>query len=107
VAGGEVVAAMRRQAKRGEFRANVHRGGWGERITRLPKRYERLALTAAKAVGLDIAGVDLLESASGPMLLEVNSSPGFEELEKATGVNVAEKMIKICLRKAGRKRRRS
>lgn len=102
VVGGQVVAAMRRTAKKGEFRANVHRGGWGERITRLPKRYERLALAAAKAVGLEIAGVDLLESARGPMLLEVNSSPGFQELEKATGINVAEKMIRMCMKKAGR-----
>jgi ribosomal protein S6--L-glutamate ligase len=78
----------------------VHRGGFGERITRLPKRYERLALNSAKAVGLDIAGVDLLESARGPMLLEVNSSPGFQELEKATRLNVAEAMIRMCMKKA-------
>lgn len=102
VVGGKVVAAMRRQAKRGEFRANVHRGGFGERITRLPKRYERLALNAAKAVGLEIAGVDLLESSRGPMLLEVNSSPGFQELEKATRLNVAEAMIKMCVKKASK-----
>jgi ribosomal protein S6--L-glutamate ligase len=106
VVGGEAVAAMRRQARSGEFRANVHRGGWGERITRLPKRYERLAVAAAKAVGLEIAGVDLLESSSGPMLLEVNSSPGFQELEKATGINVAERMIRMCQRKS-RSRKRS
>ncbi|RZA06820.1 MAG: RimK family alpha-L-glutamate ligase, partial [Proteobacteria bacterium] len=84
VVGGKVVAAMRRNAKKGEFRANVHRGGFGERISRLPKSYERLALASAKALGLEIAGVDLLESSVGPLLLEVNSSPGFEELEKAT-----------------------
>lgn len=107
VVGGKVVATMRRQAKRGEFRANVHRGGWGERIMRLPKRYERIALLSAKAVGLEIAGVDLLESSAGPMLLEVNSSPGFQELEKSTGINVAEVMIKMCIRKArsGKKKR--
>lgn len=103
VIGGKVVAAMRRRAKKGEFRANIHRGGWGEKIVRLPKSYERLALTAAKAVGLDIAGVDLLESAAGPKLLEINSSPGFEELEKATGVNVAEKMIRLAMRKSNRR----
>lgn len=105
VIGGKVVAAMRRQAKRGEFRANVHRGGWGEKISRLPKRYERLALAAARATGLDIAGVDLLESASGPLLLEVNSSPGFQELEKATGINVAEKMIRLAMRRSQGPRR--
>lgn len=106
VVGGKVVAAMRRTAKKGEFRANVHRGGFGERITRLPKRYEHMALTAAKAVGLDIAGVDVLETSSGPVLLEVNSSPGFQELEKATGINVAECMIRIAMRKGQKKRSR-
>ncbi|MGE3262504.1 MAG: RimK family alpha-L-glutamate ligase [Bacteriovoracia bacterium] len=105
VIGGKVVAAMRRTARKGEFRANVHRGGWGESLTRLPKRYERMALTAAKAVGLDIAGVDLLESSTGPKLLEVNSSPGFQELEKATGINVAEKMIRAAIRKGAKKKR--
>lgn len=100
VVGGKVVAAMRRQAKRGEFRANIHRGGWGEQISRLPKSYERMALAAAKAVGLDIAGVDLLESSSGPKILEINSSPGFQELEKSTGINVAEKMIRLAIKAA-------
>jgi ribosomal protein S6--L-glutamate ligase len=106
VVGGKVVASMRRTAKRGEFRANVHRGGAGEKITRLPKKYENLALKAAKAVGLDIAGVDLLESSRGPLLLEVNSSPGFQELEKATQFNVAEKMIQLCAKKAKRGKRK-
>jgi ribosomal protein S6--L-glutamate ligase len=106
VVNGKVVASMRRQAKKGEFRANVHRGGSGEKVKRLPKSYERVAVAAAKALGLDIAGVDLLESAGGPLLLEVNSSPGFQELEKATGVNVAEIMIKACLKKARKKKRR-
>jgi len=107
VCGGRVVAAMRRTAKKGEFRANVHRGGFGEKITRLPKRYERMALVAAKAVGLDIAGVDVLETAAGPVLLEVNSSPGFQELEKSTRINVAEKMIAMAMRKgAGRRKRK-
>jgi ribosomal protein S6--L-glutamate ligase len=101
---GKVVAAMRRNAKRGEFRANIHRGGWGEHLKRLPKRYERLALTAVKAVGLDIAGVDLLESDKGPMILEINSSPGFQELEKATGINVAREMIRLALKRNRRKR---
>lgn len=100
VIGGKVVAAMRRQAKSGEFRANIHRGGWGEALKRLPVSYERMAVQATKAVGLDIAGVDLLESSSGPKLLEINSSPGFQELEKATGINIAEKMIRMALKKA-------
>lgn len=99
VVGGKVVAAMRRQAKRGEFRANIHRGGWGEAL-RLPKRYETLALRAAKAVGLEIAGVDILESDHGPKVLEVNSSPGFQELEKATGFNIAGMMIQLAMKRA-------
>ncbi|MGZ3701866.1 MAG: ATP-grasp domain-containing protein [Bdellovibrionota bacterium] len=106
VVGGKVVAAMRRTAKKGEFRANVHRGGFGERITRLPKRYERMALASCRAVGLDIAGVDVLETSAGPVLLEVNSSPGFQELEKATKINVAEKMIRMAMRKGATKKRR-
>ncbi len=106
VVGGKVVAAMRRTAKKGEFRANVHRGGYGERVTRLPKRYERAALAAAKAVGLDIAGVDVLETARGPVLLEVNSSPGFQELEKATRINVAEKMMQMAIKKAKTKKKK-
>lgn len=106
VIGNKVVAAMRRTAKKGEFRANVHQGGFGENIKRLPKRYEQVALAAARAVGLDIAGVDLLESASGPMLLEVNSSPGFQELEKATQINVAEQMIKMAMKRGSEKKKR-
>lgn len=106
IVGGKIVASMRRTARKGEFRANIHRGGWGEHIKRLPKSYERMALAAAKAVGLDIAGVDLLESAKGPKLLEINSSPGFQELEKATGINVAGKMIQLAIRRAKDKRRR-
>lgn len=106
VVGDKVIAAMRRTARGGEFRANIHRGGWGEPIHRLPKSYERMALTAVKAVGLEIAGVDLLESPSGPKLLEVNSSPGFRELEKSTGVNVAEKMIQYAVKSARKVARR-
>ena len=100
VIGGKVVAAMRRRAKSGEFRANIHRGGWGENLKRLPKSYEKMAIQATKAVGLDIAGVDLLESDRGPQILEINSSPGFQELEKATGINIAEKMIRQAMKKA-------
>ncbi len=108
VVGGKVVAAMRRRAKSGEFRANVHRGGFGERVVRLPKRYEQAALAAAKAVNLEIAGVDVLETSRGPVLLEVNSSPGFQELEKATRINVAAEMIRMAQRKhaAGKRKGR-
>ncbi|MCO5142815.1 MAG: RimK family alpha-L-glutamate ligase [Oligoflexia bacterium] len=97
VVNGKVIAAMRRVAKRGDFRANVHRGGWGEHIKQLPKNYEKLAIQATAAVGLNIAGVDLIETTLGPMVLEINSSPGFEELEKATRVNVAKAIVDMAL----------
>ena len=95
---GKVVASMRRRARMGEFRANVHRGGSGEAF-KLPASYEKIAVRAAKAVGLDIAGVDILESHSGPKILEINSSPGFQELERATGVNVAKVIVKMAMKK--------
>ena len=88
VVGGKVVAAMRRRAHGREFRSNFHLGGSVESID-LPDDYARIACKAARLLGLDIAGVDLLESARGPLLLEVNSSPGLEGIEKATGINVA------------------
>jgi ribosomal protein S6--L-glutamate ligase len=92
VAGGEVVAAMRRQARIGEFRSNIHRGGIGTPI-RLPVEYERVAKQAARIVGLNVAGVDLLESHRGPKVIEVNSSPGLEGIEAATGINVARSIL--------------
>ena len=88
VVGGKVVAAMRRRAHGREFRSNFHLGGTVESIE-LPNDYARIACKAARLLGLDVAGVDLLESARGPLLLEVNSSPGLEGIEKATGINVA------------------
>ena len=88
VVGGKVVAAMRRRAHGREFRSNFHLGGSVESIE-LPEDYARIACKAARLLGLDVAGVDLLESARGPLLLEVNSSPGLEGIEKATGINVA------------------
>lgn len=96
VIGDKVVAAMRRQAREGEFRSNIHRGGEGQPVE-LKDSYKRLAVQAAKAVGLTVAGVDLLESLSGPKILEVNSSPGFEGIEAATGLNVARMMIQHAL----------
>ena len=93
VIGGEVVAAMRREAKEGEFRANIHRGGTGVALT-LNEEYANVAVNAATLMGLQIAGVDLIETTAGPLILEVNASPGFEGLEKATGENIAGKMIR-------------
>jgi ribosomal protein S6--L-glutamate ligase len=92
VVGGKVVAAYKRQGKEGEFRSNLHRGGQGEPI-KLKKSEREMAITAAKALGLDIAGVDMLQSERGPLVLEVNSSPGLEGVERVTGVDVATKII--------------
>jgi ribosomal protein S6--L-glutamate ligase len=99
VVGGEVRAAMRRIGREGEFRSNIHRGGVGEKVA-LPREYARLAARAAEAVGLDVAGVDILESSEGPMVIEVNASPGFQGLEAATGENVAKMFIQAAVRKA-------
>lgn len=92
VIGGRVIAAMRRQARIGEFRANIHRGGIATPL-KTTNEYERVAKQAAKIVGLDCAGVDLLESDEGPKVIEVNSSPGLEGIESATGVNVAREIL--------------
>ena len=93
VVGGRVVAAMRRTSQRGEFRANIHRGGKGQRLS-LPRAYSRLAVRAATLMGLEVAGVDMLETRQGPMVLEVNSSPGLEGIERYTGTNVASAIIR-------------
>jgi ribosomal protein S6--L-glutamate ligase len=88
VVGDRVVAAMRRTARAGEFRSNIHRGGVAEALT-LEREYAELAVKAARVMGLEVAGVDMLEARTGPKIMEVNSSPGFEGLEAATGVDVA------------------
>ncbi len=94
---GEVVGAMKRQGKEGEFRSNLHRGGTANIIT-LTEEEEHTALVAAKAMGLGVAGVDMLQSSHGPLVLEVNSSPGLEGIEKATGTDIAGKIIKYVER---------
>jgi ribosomal protein S6--L-glutamate ligase len=93
VVGGVVVGAMKRQAKEGEFRSNLHLGGSATTI-KLSEEEEQAALNAAKTLGLAIAGVDMLQSNSGPMILEVNSSPGLEGIEKATGKDIATYIIR-------------
>lgn len=93
VVGSRVVAAMRRSAKEGEFRSNVHRGGSATAIELSPE-YEQTAVRAAQIMGLRIAGVDMLEGANGPQIMEVNSSPGLEGIETSTGVDVAGEIIK-------------
>lgn len=92
VVDNKVVAAYKRVGKEGDFRSNLHRGGSGEKI-RLSKAEKEAAVKAAQALGLKIAGVDMLQSNRGPLILEVNSSPGLEGVEKYTGVNVADKII--------------
>jgi ribosomal protein S6--L-glutamate ligase len=88
VIGERVVAAMRRTARAGEFRSNIHRGGEATPLD-LPRQYVEAALKATRVMGLEVAGVDMLESRGGPKILEVNSSPGFEGLEKVTGLDIA------------------
>ncbi|HVO31613.1 MAG TPA: 30S ribosomal protein S6--L-glutamate ligase [bacterium] len=92
VLGDKVVCAMERRAKMGEFRSNIHRGGYGE-IVKLDARYSRAAIEATRVVGLQIAGVDMLVGKDGPKVMEINSSPGFEGLEKATGKDVARMLV--------------
>ncbi|MGO4913469.1 MULTISPECIES: 30S ribosomal protein S6--L-glutamate ligase [unclassified Leeuwenhoekiella] len=94
---GHVVGAMKRQGKEGEFRSNLHRGGTAEVIT-LSDEEEIAAIKAAKAMGLGVAGVDMLQSARGPLILEVNSSPGLEGIERATGRDIAKEVIKYIER---------
>ena len=92
VVGGRVVAAMRRRAAGSEFRSNVHRGGSTEAVTLSPE-FETCAVKAAQIMGLRVAGVDMLEGADGPQVMEVNSSPGLEGIEGATKVDIAGAMI--------------
>ncbi|MBN2627084.1 MAG: 30S ribosomal protein S6--L-glutamate ligase [Spirochaetales bacterium] len=92
VVGDRVVGAIRRTAKGDEFRSNVHRGGSTEAI-KLDPIYERTAVRAAQIMGLKVAGVDLLEGEKGPLVMEVNSSPGLEGIEKATGLDIAGSII--------------
>ena len=100
VLGDKVIAAMKRQGAPGEFRSNLHRGGSATKI-RLTPEERSTAIRAAKAMGLRIAGVDLLRSNHGPVVMEVNSSPGLEGIEKYTGIDVAGKIISYVEKHAG------
>lgn len=97
VVDGVVVGAMKRQGKKGEFRSNLHRGGSAS-IIELSDEEDRTALRAAKAMGLGIAGVDMLQSSRGPLVLEVNSSPGLEGIETATKKDIAREIIRYIER---------
>src|SRR5690606_4404203 len=92
VVGDRVVGAMRRVAQEGEFRSNVHRGGRVEAV-QLDQKYEETAVRAAQILGLRVAGVDMLEGADGPNVMEVNSSPGLEGIENATGTDIAGAIV--------------
>ena len=94
VVGNKVIAAMKRQGPEGEFRSNLHRGGSASRIKITPEE-RSIAVRSAKTMGLNIAGVDLLRANHGPVVMEVNSSPGLEGIEEATGVDVAGKVIEF------------
>jgi ribosomal protein S6--L-glutamate ligase len=99
VIGERVVAAMKRQAQEGEFRSNLHRGGSASLIKITPEE-RSTAVRAAKVMGLNVAGVDLLRSNHGPVVMEVNSSPGLEGIEDASGADIASMIIKFIVRNA-------
>ncbi|KAA5548398.1 30S ribosomal protein S6--L-glutamate ligase [Adhaeribacter rhizoryzae] len=109
IVNGEVVGAMKRQGKEGEFRSNLHRGGTGTLI-KLSRAEKAAALLAAKTLDLAIAGVDMLQSKRGPLILEVNSSPGLEGIEKSTNLDIASKIIQyteaLVLKKKAKQKQR-
>jgi len=98
VVNGKVVASMQRQAAKGEFRANIHQGGSASKI-KITADERKLAIKAAKILDLPVAGVDIIRSNKGPLLLEVNSSPGLEGIENATGLDIANIMIEAIEKK--------
>ncbi len=100
VVGGKVVAAMERQAQAGEFRSNLHRGGTASLIKITPQE-RSMAIRAAATLGLNVAGVDLLRSNRGPLVMEVNSSPGLEGIETATGKDIASIIIELIEKNTG------
>ncbi|MFH6602984.1 RimK family alpha-L-glutamate ligase [Maribacter algicola] len=104
VVGNKIVASMKRTSELDEFRSNVHRGGSTEKVT-LSAKEQYIALNAAKHIGLGVAGVDLIRSKKGPLLIEVNASPGLQGIEAATGVNIAKEII-LFVERNGRKRRK-
>jgi ribosomal protein S6--L-glutamate ligase len=102
VVNGKVVASIQRQAKKGDFRANLHQGGTTSKVRITPDE-RRLAIKAAKALDLTVAGVDIIRSNRGPLLLEVNSSPGLQGIESSTGKDIANVMIESIEKKLGYK----
>ncbi len=103
VVDGKVVGAMKRTGKEGEFRSNLHRGGRAESV-KLSAAERKTAIKAAKALGLGVAGVDMLPSNRGPLVMEVNSSPGLEGIERSTGIDIAGKIIGFLEKASGNPR---
>ncbi|EAQ56100.1 ribosomal protein S6 modification protein [Vibrio sp. MED222] len=99
VVGNKVIAAMKRQAGEGEFRSNLHRGGTAQ-LVKLTKEERATAINAAKIMGLNLCGVDILQSKNGPVVMEVNSSPGLEGIEKSTGKDVADMIFEFIEKNA-------
>jgi ribosomal protein S6--L-glutamate ligase len=106
VVGEKVVAAMKRQGKDGEFRSNIHRGGSASLIRITPEE-RSTAVRAAKTMGLNVCGVDLLRSNHGPVVMEVNSSPGLKGIEEATGKDIASLIIQFIEKNAREGRTRT
>ncbi|HKJ83675.1 MAG TPA: 30S ribosomal protein S6--L-glutamate ligase, partial [Mariprofundaceae bacterium] len=106
VVGDRVVAAMKRQGKEGEFRSNLHRGGSAE-LVRITPEERSTAIRTAKIMGLNVAGVDLLRSNHGPVVMEVNSSPGLQGIEEATGKDIAGMIITFIEKHAKKGRTRT
>lgn len=106
VVDGKVVGAMKRQAEEGEFRSNLHQGGKGT-LCKLNRKERETALTAARVMGLSVAGVDMLPSKRGPLVLEVNSSPGLEGIESATQKDIAGKVVDFMVQKIRQSRKMS
>jgi ribosomal protein S6--L-glutamate ligase len=104
VVGGKVVAAMKRKARAGEFRSNLHRGGSATKVVLSAAEID-IAIRAAKVMGLNVAGVDLLRSKRGPLVLEVNSSPGLEGIESTTAIDVAGEVVDYIAQRVARRRR--
>ena len=104
VVGNKVIASMKRTSAVGEFRSNVHRGGYTEAIEPTAKE-QYIALSATKHLGLGVAGVDIIRSKKGPLLIEVNASPGLQGIEAATGINIAKEIILFVEKNVPRKRK--
>lgn len=97
VLNNEIIAAMKRIPAKNEFRSNIHQGGLMKKVT-VSSEETQLAIKSAKLLGLNLSGVDIMRTKKGPMVIEVNASPGFEGLEKITGINIARKIIDVAVR---------